>query len=98
MSGAFDDWMKTVQAGSENDLSGFLPPATAVPSKLHEAMRYALLGGGKRVRPLLVYAAGTVVEGGKKPDKSFSDPACTVFIQSSKAPLIVRPRPSPRTA
>jgi farnesyl diphosphate synthase len=60
MSAAFDDWMKTVQAGSENDLSGFLPPVTAVPTKLHAAMRYALLGGGKRVRPLLVYAAGAL--------------------------------------
>ncbi|GJI87816.1 polyprenyl synthetase family protein [Duganella hordei] len=60
MSGAFDDWMKTVQAASENDLSGFLPTATAVPTKLHAAMRYALLGGGKRVRPLLVYAAGAL--------------------------------------
>ena len=60
MSAAFDDWMKTVQAGSENDLSGFLPPATTIPTKLHAAMRYALLGGGKRVRPLLVYAAGAL--------------------------------------
>ena len=60
MSGAFDDWMKTVQAASENDLSGFLPPVTTVPAKLHAAMRYALLGGGKRVRPLLVYAAGAL--------------------------------------
>jgi len=60
MSAAFEDWMKTVQAGSENDLSGFLPAAGTVPVKLHEAMRYALLGGGKRVRPLLVYAAGAL--------------------------------------
>ena len=60
MSAAFDDWMKTVQAGSEQDLSGYLPAADAVPAKLHEAMRYALLGGGKRVRPLLVYAAGAL--------------------------------------
>ena len=62
MTGAFDDWMKTVQAGSENDLSGFLPPSTTVPAKLHDAMRYALLGGGKRVRPLLVYAAGALFD------------------------------------
>jgi farnesyl diphosphate synthase len=62
MTPAFDDWMKTVQAGSENDLSGFLPAATTVPVKLHEAMRYALLGGGKRVRPLLVYAAGALFD------------------------------------
>jgi geranylgeranyl pyrophosphate synthase len=60
MSGAFDDWMKTVQAASENDLSGFLPAATTVPTRLHAAMRYTLLGGGKRVRPLLVYAAGAL--------------------------------------
>jgi farnesyl diphosphate synthase len=62
MTAAFDDWMKTVQAGSENDLSGFLPAATANPAKLHAAMRYALLGGGKRVRPLLVYAAGALFD------------------------------------
>jgi farnesyl diphosphate synthase len=62
MTGAFDDWMKTVQAGSENDLSGFLPAATVTPTKLHAAMRYALLGGGKRVRPLLVYAAGALFD------------------------------------
>jgi len=62
MTAAFDDWMKTVQAGSENDLSGFLPAATATPTKLHAAMRYALLGGGKRVRPLLVYAAGALFD------------------------------------
>jgi len=60
MTAGFDDWMKTVQAGVENDLYGFLPAADAVPAKLHEAMRYALLGGGKRVRPLLVYAAGAL--------------------------------------
>jgi len=60
MNAAFDDWMKTVQAGSENDLSAFLPAADVIPTKLHEAMRYALLGGGKRVRPLLVYAAGAL--------------------------------------
>ena len=60
MTAGFDDWMKTVQAGVENDLYGFLPAADVIPAKLHEAMRYALLGGGKRVRPLLVYAAGAL--------------------------------------
>ena len=47
MTAGFDDWMKSVQAGVENDLYGFLPAADAVPAKLHEAMRYALLGGGQ---------------------------------------------------
>ena len=35
-----------------------LPPATVAPERLHDAMRYAVFNGGKRVRPLLVYAAG----------------------------------------
>ncbi|MDM5176366.1 polyprenyl synthetase family protein [Massilia sp. DJPM01] len=60
MSGAFDDWMKTVQAGVEEALGALLPAADAVPHKLHEAMRYTVLGGGKRVRPLLVFAAGAL--------------------------------------
>jgi len=35
-----------------------LPPANVAPERLHDAMRYAVFNGGKRVRPLLVYAAG----------------------------------------
>jgi farnesyl diphosphate synthase len=60
VSAAFDDWMKTVQAHVEQALAGFLPAAGVEPARLHEAMRYTVLGGGKRVRPLLVYAAGGV--------------------------------------
>jgi farnesyl diphosphate synthase len=60
MSASFNDWMKTIQAGMEADMSAYLPAADVVPAKLHDAMRYALLGGGKRVRPLLVYAAGAL--------------------------------------
>jgi farnesyl diphosphate synthase len=62
MSDSFEQWMKTVQATVEESLEGFLPPAQAVPFKLHEAMRYTALGGGKRVRPLLVYAAGKLFD------------------------------------
>lgn len=39
-------------------LKRYLPQANQTPENLHEAMRYACLTGGKRVRPLLVYAAG----------------------------------------
>jgi len=39
-------------------LDEVLPPATESPRRLHEAMRYAVFNGGKRVRPLLVYATG----------------------------------------
>ena len=57
---AFQAWMGEVQARMENALSRLLPPAHVAPARLHEAMRYAVLGGGKRVRPLLSFAAGEV--------------------------------------
>jgi farnesyl diphosphate synthase len=60
MNAAFADWMKTVQERVERELGGFLPAAAAEPRRLHEAMRYTALGGGKRVRPLLVYGAGSL--------------------------------------
>ena len=44
----------------ESVLAEWLPPADIAPQRLHEAMRYAVLGGGKRVRPLLAFAAGEV--------------------------------------
>jgi farnesyl diphosphate synthase len=37
-------------------LAARLPPATAIPARLHEAMRYSVLGGGKRIRPALLFA------------------------------------------
>jgi farnesyl diphosphate synthase len=59
---AFQAWMGEVQARMENVLSRLLPPAHVAPSRLHEAMRYATLGGGKRVRPLLAFAAGELTQ------------------------------------
>jgi farnesyl diphosphate synthase len=58
MSLAFPDWMHSVQTRIENALAHRLPSAEAIPARLHQAMRYASLGGGKRVRPLLAFAAG----------------------------------------
>jgi len=60
MAPQFSDWSREVQDEVERALDAFLPPAGAVPHKLHEAMRYTTLGGGKRVRPLLAYAAGAL--------------------------------------
>ncbi len=51
-------WMQDRQARIEAVLDRLLPPASVEPCRLHEAMRYAVLGGGKRMRPLLAYAAG----------------------------------------
>lgn len=62
----FRDWMAAVQQRTEDALNHLLPPATIAPARLHEAMRYATLGGGKRVRPLLCHAAGTL--SGASPD------------------------------
>ncbi|MFC3109808.1 polyprenyl synthetase family protein [Undibacterium arcticum] len=59
---AFDGWMKSVQAAIEVALQGFLPPVTQAPQRLHEAMHYAVLDGGKRVRPLLVFGAGALFD------------------------------------
>ena len=50
--------MALVQERIEAALSRVLPPAEAIPSRLHHAMRYSCLNGGKRVRPLLAFAAG----------------------------------------
>ena len=46
------------RARSETVLAALLPSADASPRRLHAAMRHASLGGGKRMRPLLVYATG----------------------------------------
>ncbi len=56
------DWMKHCQARIEVALTEFLPSPDQVPTHLHEAMRYAVLDGGKRVRPLLVFAAAQLVD------------------------------------
>ncbi len=52
--------MGEVQGRMERALTRLLPAAHVAPARLHEAMRYAVLGGGKRVRPLLCFAAGEV--------------------------------------
>ncbi|MBE0621357.1 MAG: polyprenyl synthetase family protein [Burkholderiales bacterium] len=54
--------MGAVQARMETALQRFLPPPEIVPERLHRAMRYAVLGGGKRVRPLLAFAAGELAQ------------------------------------
>ncbi|MCB1960943.1 MAG: polyprenyl synthetase family protein, partial [Rhodocyclaceae bacterium] len=58
----FPHWMRAIQARTEEALRRALPPLDVTPDRLHEAMRYAVLEGGKRVRPLLVHAAGAVVQ------------------------------------
>ena len=56
----FSAWTQACQTRIETVLAERLPSASITPQRLHEAMRYAVLGGGKRVRPLLAFAAGEV--------------------------------------
>lgn len=58
----FTDWARAVAGLMEETLAAQLPPNTVPPARLHEAMRYSTLGGGKRVRPMLAFAAGQVCD------------------------------------
>ncbi|WP_416340165.1 polyprenyl synthetase family protein [Ottowia beijingensis] len=57
----FSAWMAAQGARVEQALSDWVPAST--PAGLGEAMRYAVLDGGKRLRPLLVLAAAEAVQG-----------------------------------
>jgi farnesyl diphosphate synthase len=52
----FGTLLESWQARMETALAARLPAATLVPARLHEAMRYSVLGGGKRIRPALLFA------------------------------------------
>ena len=54
----FADWVSDYTARITECLERALPATSKTPYKLHEAMHYAVFSGGKRVRPLLVYATG----------------------------------------
>jgi farnesyl diphosphate synthase len=54
----FQSWIGERQQHFEEVLKQLLPSPQNSPQRLHEAMRYSVLNGGKRVRPLLAYAAG----------------------------------------
>ena len=56
----FADWVANIQSRTEATLEQLLPRADSPPKRLHGAMRYAMLGGGKRVRPLLCHATGAM--------------------------------------
>lgn len=58
----FEDWMQSVQTTTEEALANLLPAPSQIPERLHDAMRYATLDGGKRIRPMLVFAAGALFD------------------------------------
>jgi len=63
------------QSRVERSLQEWLPSEDTMPHRLHRAMRYAVLGGGKRVRPVLVYASGQAL--GIELDR-LNGPACAM--------------------
>ena len=71
----FSTWMAQIQQRTESALAKRLPAADRVPRRLHDAMRYSSLGGGKRIRPLLCHAAG--IAAGANPE-ALDAPACAV--------------------
>ena len=58
MRADFAGWAAAHQSRFEDVLRVLLPQPEIAPQRLHQAMRYAVLDGGKRVRPLLAFAAG----------------------------------------
>ncbi|MFQ6021262.1 MAG: (2E,6E)-farnesyl diphosphate synthase [Acidiferrobacterales bacterium] len=73
--GPLEQTLSRFQRRVEEALERLLPQATDTPQRLHQAMRYATLNGGKRIRACLVYAAGTALD----VDAAALDaPACAV--------------------
>ena len=69
------DWVASIQSQTEATLNRLLPDGEAVPQRLHQAMRYAMLGSGKRVRPLLCHASGEMFGA---PQEKLTSAACAV--------------------
>ena len=60
MTRHFDQRMQDYRQRVDRCLDVALPAASEAPERLHSAMRYAVFNGGKRIRPLLAYAAAEV--------------------------------------
>ncbi len=72
---SLNEFMGAAQARAEAALDARLPTTAKLPERLHQAMRYSTLGGGKRLRPLLTYATGHAL--GLAPE-ALDGPACAV--------------------
>ncbi len=61
MNNVLKEYLSQCQAHVEVALAARLPAAHILPERLHMAMRYSSLDGGKRMRPMLTYATGKVL-------------------------------------
>ena len=59
----FKEELKLKAALVDDALEGFLPPVETYPPLIHEAIRYSVMSGGKRLRPALVMASAEAVGG-----------------------------------
>jgi len=75
MSNALKEYLSFCQNRVERALEARLPSENVLPKKLHEAMRYTVLDGGKRMRPMLTYCTGKAL--GVAPEE-LDAPACAV--------------------
>jgi geranylgeranyl pyrophosphate synthase len=75
MSNALKDYFISCQNRVERALDLRLPSAEILPQRLHQAMRYSTLDGGKRMRPMLTYATGKALN---IPEAALDGPACAV--------------------
>ena len=69
------EWSRHYRSRANQALDQRLPAADLHPGDLHQAMRYAVLGGGKRIRPVLVYSTGAAVGAMLE---ALDGPACAV--------------------
>lgn len=67
------DYVRTRREEVERALDRFLPAPPACPALVAEAMRYSVMGGGKRLRPLLALAAADAVTGPPFPSAAAID-------------------------
>jgi farnesyl diphosphate synthase len=84
----FQEWVSSHSQRTETALDALLDSAQTNPARLHEAMRYAAQGGGKRIRPLLVYAAGQLGNASDAKTEAALD-AAAVAIESIHAYSLV---------
>ena len=75
MSNALKEYLSFCQNRVEKALEDRLPSGQLLPQKLHQAMRYSVLDGGKRMRPMLTYCTGKAL--GIAPE-ALDGPACAV--------------------
>ncbi len=75
MSSALKDYMNACQIRIEQALEQRLASASILPQRLHQAMRYSTLDGGKRMCPLLTYATGKALN---IPETALDGPACAM--------------------